>query len=49
MAGMVKLKRVYEPKKNADGTRILVERLWPRGLKKEEAGIEDVRRVHGQQ
>ena len=32
---MVKLKRVYEPVSRTDGTRFLVERLWPRGLSKE--------------
>lgn len=32
---MVKLKRVYEPVSRNDGTRFLVERLWPRGLAKE--------------
>ncbi len=35
----MKLKRVYEPASRADGTRILVDRLWPRGLKKEDAVI----------
>ncbi len=33
---MLKLKRVYEKAVTADGTRFLVERLWPRGMKKEE-------------
>ncbi|SPF35730.1 conserved hypothetical protein [Syntrophobacter sp. SbD1] len=32
---MVKVKRVYEPYESGDGTRFLVERLWPRGMKKE--------------
>ena len=32
---MVKLKRVYDPVSRADGARLLVERLWPRGLSKE--------------
>jgi uncharacterized protein YeaO (DUF488 family) len=32
---MIKLKRVYDPVSNSDGTRFLVERLWPRGLSKE--------------
>jgi uncharacterized protein YeaO (DUF488 family) len=32
---MVKLKRVYDPISRTDGTRFLVERLWPRGLSKE--------------
>ena len=32
---MIHVKRVYEPPAASDGTRLLVERLWPRGLKKE--------------
>jgi uncharacterized protein YeaO (DUF488 family) len=31
---MLDIKRVYEPQAEADGTRILVERLWPRGIRK---------------
>lgn len=31
----IKLKRVYEPEEAQDGFRILVDRLWPRGVKKE--------------
>lgn len=31
---MLNLKRAYEPKSRSDGTRVLVERLWPRGLSK---------------
>ncbi len=31
---MIKLKRVYDPPEKTDGARILVERLWPRGIKK---------------
>jgi uncharacterized protein YeaO (DUF488 family) len=31
---MIVLKRVYDPVSAADGTRILVERLWPRGISK---------------
>jgi uncharacterized protein YeaO (DUF488 family) len=31
---MIKLKRVYDPVSGTDGTRFLVERLWPRGLSK---------------
>lgn len=34
---MIKLKRAYEPVRNDDGYRVLVERLWPRGLRKDEA------------
>ena len=32
---MIKLKRAYEPAGRGDGKRFLVERLWPRGVKKE--------------
>lgn len=32
---MLSVKRVYEPPARADGARFLVERLWPRGMKKE--------------
>jgi len=35
----IAIKRVYEPASRTDGTRILVDRLWPRGLSKEKAGI----------
>lgn len=33
---MLKIKRVYEEAEANDGVRFLVERLWPRGMKKEE-------------
>lgn len=36
----IKIKRVYDPPKKDDGTRILVDRLWPRGLTKEKAGVD---------
>ncbi len=36
----IKLKRVYEVPSNDDGLRILVERLWPRGLSKTDAAID---------
>lgn len=32
---MIRLKRVYDPPEPGDGDRFLVERLWPRGMKKE--------------
>src|SRR6185503_37369 len=32
---VLKTKRVYEPAASTDGTRFLVDRLWPRGIKKE--------------
>lgn len=34
------LKRVYDPAETGDGTRILVDRLWPRGIAKEKAQID---------
>lgn len=37
---MIKLKRVYEESSSQDGYRILVDRLWPRGLTKEKAKID---------
>ena len=36
----IKLKRAYESKEKTDGFRILVDRLWPRGLKKEDLDID---------
>ena len=39
-AGNVKLKRAYEPPTADDGTRILIDRLWPRGITKERAAID---------
>lgn len=38
---MLRVKRVYEPPSPADGRRILVDRLWPRGLSKEKAAIDE--------
>lgn len=38
---MTKIKRVYDRASRNDGKRILVDRLWPRGLKKEEARIDE--------
>ncbi len=37
---LIKLKRVYEAPTKSDGTRILVERLWPRGLSKDKAAVD---------
>lgn len=37
---MIKLKRAYEEVADDDGARFLVERLWPRGVKKESLAIE---------
>ncbi len=37
---MIKLKRAYDPPARGDGCRFLVERLWPRGVRKEEAALD---------
>lgn len=37
---MIRLKRAYEKPSPQDGTRVLMERLWPRGVKKEDAAID---------
>jgi uncharacterized protein YeaO (DUF488 family) len=38
---MIRARRVYDPPEPGDGTRFLVERLWPRGMKKEELPMDD--------
>jgi uncharacterized protein YeaO (DUF488 family) len=38
---MVRLRRVYEEPSPEDGTRVLVDRLWPRGLTKEKADLDE--------
>ena len=38
---MIKIKRVYDPASRGDGKRIYIDRLWPRGMKKEEAKIDE--------
>ncbi|NJD60207.1 MAG: DUF488 domain-containing protein [Anaerolineales bacterium] len=37
---MIRIKRVYTPAKTEDGPRFLVDRLWPRGIKKENLVIQ---------
>jgi uncharacterized protein YeaO (DUF488 family) len=37
----VRIKRVYDPPARTDGLRILVDRLWPRGLSREAAALDD--------
>jgi uncharacterized protein YeaO (DUF488 family) len=37
---MIQLRRAYEPAEPGDGFRVLVDRIWPRGLKKEQAAID---------
>jgi uncharacterized protein YeaO (DUF488 family) len=39
-AANIRLKRAYEPPAKADGSRVLIDRLWPRGVGKAEAGID---------
>ncbi|WP_031083905.1 DUF488 domain-containing protein [Streptomyces sp. NRRL WC-3549] len=36
----VRVRRVYDPPEKADGTRVLVDRLWPRGVSKEHAAVD---------
>ena len=38
-AAKIQIRRVYEPPSKADGSRVLVDRLWPRGLRKESAAL----------
>ncbi|HCF59925.1 MAG TPA: DUF488 domain-containing protein [Myxococcales bacterium] len=56
---MVRIKRVYEPPARGDGYRVLVDRLWPRGIRKEalqhDAWLRDLapstelrKRLHGE-
>lgn len=40
LAANIALKRAYEPPSEADGMRILVDRLWPRGVTKKAAAID---------
>lgn len=37
----LQIKRVYEPPERSDGVRVLVDRLWPRGLRKEDAKLDE--------
>ncbi len=38
---MIKIKRIYDPASPSDGKRIYIDRLWPRGMKKEEVKIDE--------
>jgi len=40
MTGRIQIKRIYEPFSIEDGFRVLVDRVWPRGLTKEKAAID---------
>ncbi|MCB0190415.1 MAG: DUF488 domain-containing protein [Anaerolineae bacterium] len=37
---MIKLKRAYEPPEEEDGFRVLVDRVWPRGIKREALALD---------
>lgn len=41
---MLRIKRVYDEPSPDDGARVLVDRLWPRGVKKEDARIDEWRK-----
>lgn len=41
---MIRIKRVYDPPGSQDGYRILIDRLWPRGLSKDKAQIDEWRK-----
>lgn len=42
MSGMdVRLKRPYEPASHLDGYRVLIDRLWPRGVTRDAAGLDE--------
>lgn len=36
-----RIKRIYEPPARGDGARILIDRIWPRGVRKEDARLTD--------
>lgn len=38
---MIKIKRIYQPAEPTDGHRVLVDRLWPRGITRERAKIDE--------
>lgn len=40
MKQLIKIKRIYEEPQNEDGLRVLVDRLWPRGMSKQSAAVD---------
>jgi uncharacterized protein YeaO (DUF488 family) len=40
-ASRIRVKRAYDPPARADGRRLLVDRLWPRGVRKNAAALDD--------
>lgn len=45
MSHEILLKRIYSPVESKDGRRVLVDRLWPRGIKKDAAHIDEWAKV----
>src|SRR5437016_1628774 len=41
MANEIQVKRIYDPVEKADGYRVLVDRLWPRGVRREDVGLDE--------
>ncbi len=41
---MIRIKRIYDPPAASDGARILIDRLWPRGISRERAALTEWRR-----
>lgn len=41
MTAKIRTKRIYDEPDSADGYRVLVDRLWPRGIRKEDLAIDD--------
>jgi uncharacterized protein YeaO (DUF488 family) len=40
MTGTIDIRRIYEPPAKDDGQRVLVDRIWPRGMSRQEAGLD---------
>jgi uncharacterized protein YeaO (DUF488 family) len=41
MSVQIRVRRVYDAPEPADGSRVLVDRLWPRGISKQAAGLQE--------
>lgn len=41
MGHKLRIKRIYEPPASDDGQRVLIDRIWPRGVSKDEAKLDD--------
>lgn len=39
--GEIRIKRIYEPAEEADGYRVLIDRIWPRGISKQRASLDE--------